>query len=161
MGRLGEGIAEFENAIKLYEGASGEPYNDEANTMDLLAILLGDLGINLICTADSPEGFMGLTDHIIDMMGNMFHVTRKLLLHAVVPESPQAPPKAASMEEADEFLAALAQCQDGDEQIAAINRWEGDRTSSGRSMPKAEGQLGERRERDTATPKASERGPRK
>ena len=41
--RLGEGIAEFENAIKQYEDAGGEVYNDEAKKMDLLKVLLGDL----------------------------------------------------------------------------------------------------------------------
>ena len=65
------------------------------------------------------------------------------------------------MEEADEFLAALAQCQDGEQQIAVINRWKGKRDGQGRFQPRAA--RGERREPKTpaASPKTSERGPRK
>ena len=48
MQKLEETIAEFENAIKLYEDAGGEVYSDEAKKMDLLKILPGDLGESLI-----------------------------------------------------------------------------------------------------------------
>ena len=48
MERLEACIAEFENAIKLYEDAGGEVYSDDAKKMDLLKILPGDLGETLI-----------------------------------------------------------------------------------------------------------------
>ena len=61
-------------------------------------------------------------------------------VQAVVAEPPmpsRAAPESTSMEEADEFLAALAQCQDGDEQVAVINRWKGKRDGGGHFMPTA------------------------
>ena len=65
MEKLEEGIAEFENAIKLCEGAGGEIYNDESKKMDLLNVLPGDLGIDLIWEAEDPlGGFAGPENHV-------------------------------------------------------------------------------------------------
>ena len=64
------------------------------------------------------------------------------------------------MMEADEFLAALGQCQDGHEQLAVINRWKGGKAGGGRFQPRAAG--GGRADRAPRTPKTvGERGPRK
>ena len=174
MERLEEGIAEFENAIKLYEDAGGEVYSDDAKKMDLLKILPGDLGESLIWKAAEPGGFVALKDHIITMMGRILQVKKKLPLHNVDHgygpgvHDPRMPPLGASareeeMEDADEFLAALAQCQDGHEQLAVINRWKSSKAGNGRYQPRnPAGQRGERRERSSPAPRgATDRGPRK
>ena len=101
----------------------------------------------------------GLKKHIIDMMGKMLQVKKKLPLHAVVQEPSPVAEETTSMEEADGLLAALSQCRDGDEQIAVINRWKGNRDGGGSFQPRAP--RGERRERSAPTPKTPERGPRK
>jgi hypothetical protein len=55
MDKLEEGVAEFENAIKLYEDAYGEPYNeDETKTMHLMRALPGDMGTDLIWKSSTP-----------------------------------------------------------------------------------------------------------
>ena len=167
MERLEEGIAEFENAIKLYEDAGGEVYSDDAKKMDLLKILPGDLGESLISKAAEPGGFVALKDHIITMMGRILQVKKKLPLHNVDHgygpgvHDPRMPPLGASareeeMEDADEFLAALAQCQDGHEQLAVINRWKSSKAGNGRYQPRnPAGQRGERRERSSPAPRGA------
>ena len=89
-------------------------------------------------------------------MGRMLQVKMTLPLHPVANEvDPRMHPLGASMreeasvDEADEFLSALAQCQDGHEKLAATNRWKSGKTGGGgRFQPRrADGPRGGRRER--------------